>query len=151
MSVIVRLATKNDADTIVEFQLKMAWETEDLELDQSVVEKGVDNVFKDPDKGTYFVAEQDGRIIASLLTTHEWSDWRNGRVLWLQSLYVLPGFRRKGIFKKMYLFLKNKVESTDELKGLRLYVDKSNLVAQKVYNAIGMDHEHYQMYEWMKE
>ena len=151
MSVKVRPAKKEDADSIVDFQLKMALETENLELDQGVVEKGVASVFKDPGKGTYYITESEGNIIASLLTTREWSDWRNGQVLWLQSLYVLPEYRRKGIFKRMYFFLKNKVEKDEELKGLRLYVDKSNLIAQKVYNAIGMDHEHYQMYEWMKE
>lgn len=142
-------AGREHQNDIVDFQLKMAKETENLLLDKHTVAKGVDAVFDDPAKGRYYIAENNGQAIASLLTTYEWSDWRNGKVIWLQSVFVIPEFRRKGIFRQMYSYIKNYVEQTENLCGIRLYVDKTNEKAQKVYANIGMDGNHYRLFEDM--
>jgi GNAT superfamily N-acetyltransferase len=147
----IRLAKDGDRFVIAGFQKKMAKETENLKLDDLTVGKGVRKVFKKPKLGQYFVAEIDGKIIASMLTTFEWSDWRNAQVWWLQSVYVLPEFRQQGIFKKMYEFVKTLADMNENVGGIRLYVDKSNVRAQEVYKAVGMNGEHYQVFEWMKE
>lgn len=147
----IREARPGDAPVIVDFQIRMARSTEGLELDPAIVTRGVAAVFADPAKGTYWVAEAEDRVVGSLLTTFEWSDWRNGTVLWIQSVYVLPEWRRRGIYKSLYEHLKRKVESTPGLRGLRLYVDLRNTAAQQVYERLGMTREHYQMYEWLKE
>jgi ribosomal protein S18 acetylase RimI-like enzyme len=144
----IRIALQTEQAAIVDFQIRMAKETEDLILNVSIVNKGVEAVLQDSDKGIYYVAEIDGEVVASLLTTYEWSDWRNGMVLWIQSVYVLPEFRGKGIYKEMYLFLQKKIKNEPGLLGLRLYVEKENKNAQKVYKKLGMDGEHYQMFEW---
>ena len=146
----IRKANPSDAPSIVEFQLKMALETENLELTKSVVEMGVEAIFNDNSKGTYYVSEIEGRVVGSLLTTYEWSDWRNGQVLWIQSVYILKEFRSRGVFKEMYEHIKEKVidENTD-FRGIRLYVDKTNDIAQKVYKRLGMENHHYEMFEWM--
>ena len=99
---IIRQAKETDSVNVVEFQLAMAWETEQLQLHEATVQKGVAAVFADPSKGTYYVAETEGKIVGSLLTTFEWSDWRNGTVLWIQSVYVLPEFRKRSIFSRLY-------------------------------------------------
>ena len=150
MSILIRPGLLFDIDTIAQFQIKMALETENLNLDPSIVHMGVSAVLDDPTKGKYWVAEVDGHIVGCLLTIPEWSDWRNGTVLWIHSVYVEPKFRRGGVFKALYLHLKENVLSSPELRGLRLYVDKTNLVAQKVYTELEMDREHYHLYEWMK-
>jgi ribosomal protein S18 acetylase RimI-like enzyme len=147
----IRLAKIDDSITIAGFQLKMAIETENLKLDNETVQKGVKAVFEKPGFGQYLVAEKDGQIIASMLTTFEWSDWRNAQVWWLQSVYVIPEFRRQGIFKRMYDFVKTLAMNDENVGGIRLYVDKSNVRAQQVYKAVGMNGEHYQVFEWMKE
>lgn len=147
----IREARPEDAPVIVDFQIRMARSTEDLELDHATVTRGVAAVFSDPAKGAYWVAEEDGRVIGSLLTTFEWSDWRNGTVLWIQSVYVLPEWRRRGVYKSLYAHLKRQVEKSPDLRGLRLYVDQRNTAAQEVYERLGMTREHYQMYEWLKE
>jgi ribosomal protein S18 acetylase RimI-like enzyme len=147
----IRKADVSDIHIIVEFQKCMALETENLVLDPTTVFLGVSAVLNDPSKGQYFLAECGGVVISSLLVTFEWSDWRNGQVWWLQSLYVVPDFRRKGVFRQMFLFLKNEILNDTNLKGIRLYVDKSNKLAQDVYQALGMDGEHYQVFEWMKD
>jgi ribosomal protein S18 acetylase RimI-like enzyme len=85
------------------------------------------------------------------MTTFEWSDWRNGTVLWIQSVYVEKAFRGKGVYKMMYAFIRQMVEENADLCGIRLYVDKSNLPAQKVYESLDMNGEHYTVYEWMKK
>jgi GNAT superfamily N-acetyltransferase len=146
----IRKATITDWQAIADFQIAMALETENLNLDPPTVEKGVKAVFADPSKGIYFVAEREGLVIGSLMITFEWSDWRNGNVWWIQSVYVMPGFRRNGVFKKLYGYVKETVTKNDELRGLRLYADKSNNVAHKTYFSLGMNSEHYFMFEWMK-
>ena len=145
----VRSGEKTDAKTIVDFQLWMAEETEDFELDRPTVERGVQAVFDDPARGAYWVAESDGKVVGCLLTVPEWSDWRNGTVLWIHSVYVLPQVRRKGVFRAMYEALRAQVETSDDLRGLRLYVEHENEVAQRTYEDMGMDGSHYKMFEWM--
>ncbi len=146
----IRKGNIKDAARIIDFQQKMAKETEDLKLDNNTITQGVHAVFEDASKGTYYVAEDDGKVIASLMTTYEWSDWRNGCVLWIQSVYVLPEYRQKGVYKQMYEYLKQMVIKSDKYLGLRLYVDLTNERAQKVYTKLGMNGEHYKLFEWFK-
>ena len=148
--IIIRKAIPPDAPSIIGFQQKMAWETEKITLAAETVTKGVNAVFVDPAKGEYYVAEADGKVVASLLITYEWSDWRNRNVWWFQSVYVVPEFRRQGIFRKMYTFIRNKAEEQG-VAGLRLYVETGNTRAKQTYEALGMTSEHYSFYEWMKE
>jgi GNAT superfamily N-acetyltransferase len=146
----IEAAAVSDSKLIVQFQISMALETEDLVLSGETVEKGVKAIFEDPGKGTYYVAKRQGDIVACLLTTPEWSEWRNGTVLWIQSVYVLPAHRGSGIFRKLYEYVQLQVTETESLRGIRLYVDNRNEAAQKVYHALGMDNQHYQLFEWMK-
>ena len=146
----VRAANILESKSIINFQINMAFETENVKLEKSSVKKGINAVFKDSSKGKYYVAEENDRIVGSLLTTNEWSDWKNGIILWIQSVYIIPEYRRKGIFKLMYSYLKKMVEESNGLIGLRLYVNKTNIIAQKTYEKIGMDSEHYKLYEWIK-
>ena len=147
----IRKAKPSDKSSIAGFQIAMASETEDIKLDPLTVDKGVEAVFNDPSKGIYFVAESNGKVIGSLMVTFEWSDWRNGNVWWIQSVYIKPEFRRMGIYSKMYSHVKDIVLKDKNLRGLRLYADKTNGVAQKAYHKLGMDSNHYAMFEWMKE
>jgi GNAT superfamily N-acetyltransferase len=151
MSYKIRKAKASEADIIVGFQLKMAMETEALALDKKTLISGVDMVFAADNIGIYYVVEYEGEIIASLLTLYEWSDWRNGSVIWIHSVYVKPEYRRQGMFKMMYNYLKKQVEEEEDLKGIRLYVEKKNVLAHQVYEAVGMTKEHYELYEWLKD
>ncbi|MFV0592598.1 MAG: GNAT family N-acetyltransferase [Draconibacterium sp.] len=146
----VRLATINDHESLVEFQQAMARETEGIELHLSTVEKGVKAVLKDPKKGNYYVTEINGKVVASLLTTFEWSDWRNGTIMWIQSVYVKPQYRRRGVYRSMYAHIKSMVLSSDEWHGVRLYADKSNHPAHRTYENLGMNQDHYITFEWLK-
>jgi GNAT superfamily N-acetyltransferase len=149
----IRAAERSDAAAIVDFQLRMARETEGLELDRATLDRGVEAVFADPGKGAYWVAERDGHdppIVGSLLTTFEWSDWRDGVVLWIQSVYVVPEERGRGVYRALYERVKRQVEESDRCKGIRLYVDRRNAAAQRVYERLGMSREHYELFEWMK-
>jgi GNAT superfamily N-acetyltransferase len=148
--ILIRKAKASDIPSIIDFQLKMAWETEEIKLTPEIVTKGVQAVFKDHSRGQYYVAENNGSVIASLLITYEWSDWRNCNVWWFQSVFVVPEFRRKGIFRKMYNHVRQLAEDQD-IAGLRLYVETKNIRAQKTYEALGMSSEHYDFYEWMRK
>ncbi len=148
--ITIRKAIPEDAFVIIDFQQKMAWETEKMTLVPDLINKGVNAVFEKPRRGQYWVAENDGNIIASLLITYEWSDWRNSDVWWFQSVYVLPLYRRTGVFRSMYSFIKNEAEKLG-IAGLRLYVETNNSRARHTYEALGMHSEHYTMYEWFKE
>lgn len=148
----IRLATFEDIETITGFQMAMALETEELILDRDILRNGIEAAVKDEHKGRIYVAEESagGKVIGSLMITLEWSDWRNGWIWWIESLYVLPESRKNGVFKGMYDYIKSRVLADKQIKGLRLYVDKRNTRAQKVYEAIGMSGEHYTTYEWLK-
>jgi len=146
----IRIAGKDDAEQIVGFQMAMAKETEQLELPEETVHQGVLAVLRDSTKGKYFVAHTGEILVASLLITMEWSDWRNKWMLWIQSVYVLPPFREKGVYRQLYVHIKAWAQQDDEVAGLRLYVDKSNEKAMQVYKKLGMNGEHYRVFEWMK-
>ena len=150
MAVRYRDAQRTDVRDIVDFQIAMARETEDFALDRDTCTSGVQAVFEDPSRGRYFVAESDGRVVASLLITYEWSDWRNGNVWWIQSVYVRPEARQQRIYGGLYQHEQKIVSADESIKGIRLYVDKRNARAQEVYRRCGMNGEHYLVYEWMK-
>ena len=149
-NVMYRSAQPSDRDVIVDFQVAMARETEDVSLDRDICTRGVAAVLADPSRGRYYVAESAGRVVASLLLTYEWSDWRNGMVWWIQSVFVIPEMRGQRVYAGLYEHVKQLAESDDAIRGIRLYVDRRNTRAQQVYTRLGMNGEHYQVFEWMK-
>jgi GNAT superfamily N-acetyltransferase len=148
---LYRPARPEDAGTIIEFQIAMAQETEDLALDREVCTRGVGAVFARPELGRYYVGEKEGRVIASMMLTFEWSDWRDGLVWWIQSVYVRPEERGRGVYAGLYEYLRQLALGEAGVRGIRLYVDRRNTRAQEVYARLGMNGEHYQVFEWMKE
>lgn len=146
----IRRARADEADLLIEFQARLAQETEGLELDLGALGRGVRAVFDDPGLGEYWVAELDGRVAACLLVTREWSDWRDGTVLWIQSVYVLPDSRGRGLYSALYARLRRRVEAAPDLRGIRLYVEQRNQAARTAYERRGMSSNHYALYEWMK-
>lgn len=150
-AVTFRDARPGDAGAIIDFQLAMARETEELELDRDTCTRGVEAVFADPNRGRYFVAESEGRVVASLMITYEWSDWRNGVVWWIQSVFVTGELRGQGVYAGLYRHVQSLVNADESIRGIRLYVDRRNSRAQQVYARLGMNGEHYSVFEWMKE
>ncbi|NLE35460.1 MAG: GNAT family N-acetyltransferase [Bacteroidales bacterium] len=146
--ITIRKAIPDDAPVIISFQQAMAMETEGMELQSDVITNGVTAVFSDPTKGQYYVAENPDRVVASLMITYEWSDWRNANIWWFQSVYVIPEYRRKGIFRLMYDHVKKEGMECG-IAGLRLYVESENVRAQKTYEAMGMNGSHYCTFEWL--
>ena len=147
--IAIRPATQEDSTYIIGFQQEMALETENVVLDPVVVAEGLRRLFEDSAKGIYYVAEENNEVIGCMMTTFEWSEWKCGNVLWIQSVYIASSYRGRGVFKKMYEYIRSMVTPGSGNQGIRLYVDKTNLAAQKVYEKLGMNGEHYQVYEWM--
>lgn len=145
----IRLANASDAAELVDFNQAMALETEGKRLDSEILKNGVEAVFQDEKKGFYVVTEADAKIVGGLMVTFEWSDWRNGWFWWIQSVYILPDYRGRSIYRLMYEFVKNKANQAKNVCGFRLYVEKENVNAQKVYEKLGMESSHYLMYEEM--
>jgi len=142
----VRQATIVHLDAIVDFNAAMARETEGKILDIDLLRPGVEAVLTRNDRGFYLIAEHSGRPAGSLLITYEWSDWRNAFFWWIQSVYVSPEFRRNGVYKAMHLYAALEGRRHD-ICGLRLYVDKDNEIAQRVYSSLNMRPTNYDMYE----
>ncbi|HDP67403.1 MAG TPA: N-acetyltransferase [Candidatus Marinimicrobia bacterium] len=145
----IRKAFQTDTDTIAGFNCAMALETEGKKLDPVTISAGVSSLFKHPEYGFYIVTEIENRVVACLLITYEWSDWRNGLIWWIQSVYVHPDFRRRGIFRQMYSFIKNLTQKQNNVAGIRLYVEKDNTTAQQTYRRLGMTETAYRLYEEM--
>lgn len=130
--------------------MTMALETEGLNLDPEICRAGVTAVFDKPQLGQYFVCVVDNKTVGSLLIVNEWSDWRCGIVWWIHSVFIESEYRGFGLFKKFYLHIKNLSKEDSEVRGLRLYVDKTNHRAKEIYESLGMNNQHYELYEWMK-
>ena len=135
-----------DIESIVQFQADMAMESEGCVLDKEKVTKGVTSAILDDSKGVYWMAKFEKRPIGSLMLTREWSEWNNEWYWWIQSVYVIPEFRRKGVYKAMYQNVKDAAKAIN-VSQIRLYVDKTNVSAQKVYQYLGMQESHYLMFE----
>jgi ribosomal protein S18 acetylase RimI-like enzyme len=146
MPITVRPARPDDADTIVAYNAAMAWETEKHTLDPAVLSRGVRGALADPAKARYFVGEIDNRVAGMLMLTLEWSDWRDGEIWWIQSVYVHPDFRRAGVFKAIYRHVEQLARQNNAV-GLRLYVEKHNTPAQATYANLGMSLSHYLLME----
>lgn len=136
----------DDQEFLVACNQAMAWETEQRRLHPERLGAGVLAVLTDPNKGRYFVVRRQGRPVASLLITFEWSDWRNTFFWWIQSVYVVPEARRVGAFKALYRHVEAMAIEAGAC-GVRLYVEHDNTRAQSTYTSLGMDRSHYLMYE----
>jgi GNAT superfamily N-acetyltransferase len=141
----LREATRADIAFLVDCNAAMALETEHKTLDREVLARGVAAVFDDPRRGFYLVAERGGAPVGCLLITHEWSDWRDGDWWWFQSVYVVPDARRGGVFRALYAEVERRARATRGVIGLRLYVERDNLRAQRTYASLGMEEEAYRM------
>jgi GNAT superfamily N-acetyltransferase len=146
----IRVATPADLSILVSFQMNMAKETENIQLDESILAKGITELFNHPERGQYYVATENNTVLGCLMITYEWSDWRCGTVLWIQSVYIDSAHRAKGVYSAMYHHFQQRVLNDQSLRGIRLYVDKTNEKAQRTYERLGMNGNHYATYEWMK-
>lgn len=147
IDLVIRQANLADAAVIAEFNLRLAQETEDLHLNDKSVSKGVAAILGDPSKGLYFVAESGQEIVGQVMITYEWSDWRNGNLWWLQSVYVRKDFRRKGIFRALFTYLQELARKRGDVCGIRLYMHSENHRARNSYQELGMKPTKYVVLE----
>jgi ribosomal protein S18 acetylase RimI-like enzyme len=147
MTVKIRDATQSDALIIARYNSAMASETEGRPLDDATIGSGVTSLLQDRAKGRYWVAETNGEIVGQLMVTYEWSDWRNGTLWWIQSVYVKPAFRRRGVFSALYHHVESLASTAPDVRGLRLYVERDNRQAQETYEAVGMMNSNYLVME----
>jgi GNAT superfamily N-acetyltransferase len=141
----IRPARLEDAETIVRFNCQLAEETEDTRLDPPTVLAGVKQFLADPAKGRYLVAERDGSLIGQLAHTREWSDWRNGDLWWIQSVYIRDGHRGAGVFRALFERLEAMAKEAGNVVGIRLYVEKHNDKAQSAYQRLGLVKSDYEV------
>ena len=144
-----RMAVAGDAATLAGFNRAMALETESKSLPMETLLPGVQAVLREPRHGFHVVADAGREIAGSLLVTYEWSDWRNGRIWWIQSVYVRPDFRRRGIYRTLHGFVRDRARAAGDVVGIRLYVERENFTAQHTYAALGMTETPYRVYEEM--
>lgn len=145
---MIRVGVVSDLEALVDGNLRMARETEDLELDIERLRGGVLAVLEGRARGAYRVLEEEGKIVGQLMLTYEWSDWRNAEVWWIQSVFVAPQARGQGVYRRLY---EGVLEEARQAKaaGVRLYVDARNVKAQQVYEKLKMDGGHYKVFEAM--
>ena len=148
---IVRPARMEDVDMLVTFSAAMALETEGRRLDMDRLRRGTQRVFDSPTRGFYVVAElpqeSSPGVIGQLLVTYEWSDWRDATFWWIQSLYVHPDWRRRGVYRRMHEYVRQQARSRSDVCGLRLYVEAGNTGAQAAYRQTGLFPSSYRIIE----
>ena len=147
MDISIRESRPQDLEVIVRFNSAMALETEGKILKPEIVTRGVKRALEDPERSRYFLAESDGKVIGQIMFTLEWSDWRDAWFWWIQSVFVDPDYRGRGVFSRLYRFLYDLARDDPEVCGLRLYVETANDHAQNVYHALGMEKTGYLVME----
>jgi GNAT superfamily N-acetyltransferase len=147
MELKIREAVLSDAQVIAAFNLRLAEESEGLRLEAATVQAGVAAELKDPTKGIYYVAEIAGAVAGQLMITYEWSDWRNGTIWWIQSVYVKPEFRRAGVFRALFNNVRTLARQRKDVCTLRLYVHSENDRARQSYERLGMTRTQYEIFE----
>ena len=145
MGISIRDAVPADAEPIADYNNYLAEETEARSLDSDLIGSGVAAFLADPSKGRYWVAEADGVIVGQIAVTFEWSDWRNGMIWWIQSVYVHTDHRRKGVYSSLYRHAESIARTDPEVIGIRLYVEKDNARAKSTYAKLGMRETNYQI------
>src|SRR4249920_928507 len=143
-----RPADAQDLEWLVAGNLALAEETERMRLDEETLRRGIRALLESRAPGRYWVAELDGRVVGQLLITFEWSDWRNRMVWWIQSVFVVPDARGRDVLRTLYNTARREALAAGA-GGLRLYVDTTNLPAQAAYAALGMNGDHYRVFEDM--
>jgi ribosomal protein S18 acetylase RimI-like enzyme len=149
LTIDIRNATLADQPIIVDFNSRLADETEGKTINQSLLEPGVTTILADCTKGRYWIATIDGEVAGQIMVTYEWSDWRNGMLWWIQSVYIPAEHRRKGVFSALYSHVESLVREDPAACGIRLYVEKSNLRAQDTYRNLGFTEPGYLVMETM--
>ena len=148
MDKLIRKGEIKDIDVIAKYNIAMALETENKVLDNETITNGVSSIIKDKSKGQYWVMEIDSFLVGQLMVTYEWSDWRNGMMWWIQSVYVEPHYRRQGVYSSLYNNLVKMAKSDSGCCGIRLYVEKENIEAQDTYESLGMKNAGYEIMEF---
>ncbi len=143
----IRNARRDDFPLIVEFNDRLAEESEGKKLDRAVLSKGVQRALDSPEMCRYFMAEVDGEVAGQTMITFELTDWRDGILWWLQSVYVRPEFRKLGVFRALYQHIAALAKTDADVRGIRLYVEQGNVRAQRVYEQMGMQPGGYLVYE----
>ena len=150
MPFVIRQAGPTDDEVVVDFNCRLAEETEAKQLDRATVQLGVRAILGNSRHGRYFVACIDGRVVGQMMHTFEWSDWRNGEIWWLQSVYVHPDYRRQGVFRQLIQHLQAEAAASPRVVGLRLYVEEHNTSAQLTYEQLGLKPAGYVVMESLK-
>jgi len=143
----IRTATIDDAETITAFNVALAAESEGKPLEPAIVSRGVRRALEDPTHCKYFVAEVDGRVAGQTMITREWSDWRDGWFWWIQSVFVHPDFRQRGVFGSLHAHIREEARRDPDVSGLRLYVHDHNHRAIKTYEKLAMNVTSYHVCE----
>lgn len=149
MEIHVRQAKLEDWPVIADFNCRLAEESEGKRLDRQTVEAGVRSLLTASHRGRYFLASVAGRLAGQMMHTFEWSDWRNGDIWWLQSVYVDVEFRGRGVFRALFNHLLGEAQADPGVVGLRLYVEEHNRPAHAVYERLGMQRAGYFVMEHM--
>jgi ribosomal protein S18 acetylase RimI-like enzyme len=148
MDKLIRKGEIKDINVIAQYNIAMALETENKVLDDETITNGVSSIIRDKSKGQYWVMEIDSLLVGQLMVTYEWSDWRNGMMWWIQSVYVAPHYRRQGVYSSLYNNLVKMAKSDSGCCGIRLYVEKENTKAQETYKSLGMKNAGYEIMEF---
>ena len=146
MPINIREANSNDLPILVNNNQALAQETESLELNKNILRDGIEQALKRRECH-YFVAMMDENVVGQSMITYEWSDWRNGVIWWIQSVYVLPRYRKQGVFRSLFLHIENLARSNPQVKAIRLYVMSNNNTGQRTYKKLGMDDSGYIVFE----
>lgn len=133
MDYVVRRARLSDLGQLVELTLREANEAEGIGKNREQVRKGIRTALEDESVAVYWVIQDShDEVIGNVSIVREWSNWNAGYYWWIQSMYIKPEHRGRGLMKELIQTVRTAARQAEAL-DLRLYVHKNNERAIKAY------------------
>ncbi|AFL69032.1 GNAT family N-acetyltransferase [Sulfurospirillum barnesii] len=146
---IVRIATRDDATSIAQFNVLFAKETINKNISLALTTEGVHQVFAKFHNGFYLLASLENTIVGMTMITREWSDWNNGAFYCIQSIFVTDHAHEKEIHDALLTKAKSLAKEHYDVCGIRLYVHKDDKETHKKYEDLGLQKTPYRLFEEM--
>ena len=136
-NISVRKAVPADLDTL--FQLYIDNGGGKIGQKRDLLWNGLRKLVSSPDLGFHIVAEAEGEVVGMLRICFEWSPYRDGTFWWIENVYVVPDWRRKGVYSAMHKHIQSEADADPTICGIRLYTDEDNHGARRTYESVGMN------------
>ena len=121
-------------------QMVFALYEEDSEgesITEAKVDATIDKFSNVPGRGKIVIFQKEDNIIGYSLLVFYWSNEYGGEILFIDELYVLPEFRKRGVSTGFIKYLEK--EYSESAKIIQLEITPTNENAKRLYSNLGFE------------